>query len=207
MMLKGMTAQYLVRRTYKVKPGDTILFHAAAGGVGLIAEPMGEAARRDGDRHGRLDRRRRSSPAKNGCDHVDPLSRRGFRGAGEGDHRRSRCQVVYDGVGKDTFPASLDCLQPLGMFVSFGSASGPIDAFNIGAAGPEGLALRDAPDAVHLHRADGQTSRRWRRDLFGVVTSGAVKIPVHHRVKLSDAADAHRALEGRQTTGATVMTP
>ena len=114
--------------------------------------------------------------------------------------------MVYDGVGKATFPASLDCLKPFGTFASFGSASGPIDAFNIGILAQKGSLYATRP-TLNTHTATREGLEEIAASLFAVVKSGAVKIPVHHRAKLSEAADAHRALEGRQTTGATVLLP
>jgi NADPH2:quinone reductase len=116
------------------------------------------------------------------------------------------CDVVYDGVGKATFPASLDCLKPFGMFVSFGSASGPIDAFNIGILAAKGSLYATRP-TLNTHTARRETLDEITASLFEAVKSSAVKIAIHHRLHLSEAADAHRALEGRQTTGATIMIP
>ena len=205
MMLKGLTAQYLLRRTYRVEPGFTVLFHAAAGGVGLIAcqwakhlgctviGTVGSQEKADLARH-------------NGCDHVILYRQEDFVARVKEITGGHGCEVVYDGVGKDTFPASLECLKPFGMFVSFGSSSGPIDAFNIGILGQKGSLYATRP-TLFTHIARRETLDAMAADLFQVVSSGAVKIPVHHRAKLSEAAEVHRALEGRQTTGATVMTP
>ena len=132
MMLKGMTAEYLLRRTYKVRKGDTILVHAAAGGVGLILCQWAQGARRDGDRHGGLRRRRPQLAKKNGARHIILYREEDFVKRVAEITKGKKCQVVYDGVGKATFPGSLDCLAPLGTFVSFGNASGPIDAFSLG---------------------------------------------------------------------------
>jgi NADPH:quinone reductase len=205
MMLKGLTAQYLLRRTYRVEPGFTILFHAAAGGVGLIAcqwakhlgctviGTVGSEAKADLAR-------------QNGCDHVILYRQEDFVARVKEITGGAGCEVVYDGVGKDTFPGSLDCLKPFGMFVSFGASSGPIDAFNLGILGQKGSLYATRP-TLFTHIARRETLDAMAAELFQVVASGAVKIPVHHRAKLSEAADVHRALEGRQTTGATVMTP
>ncbi|HEY8383553.1 MAG TPA: quinone oxidoreductase [Microvirga sp.] len=205
MMLKGLTAQYLLRRTFPVKPGHTILFHAAAGGVGLIAcqwakhlgcTVIGTVGSRDKEALAR----------ENGCDHVifyreeDFVSRVKEITGGEG------CDVVYDGVGRSTFPGSLDCLKPFGMFASFGSSSGAIDAFNIGLLAQKGSLFATRP-TLFTHIAKRETLVEMAADLFSVVRDGHVRIPVHSRVALADAAEAHRALEARETTGATVLVP
>ena len=150
-MLKGMTAQYLLRRTYKVGPETTLLFHAAAGGVGLIACQWASGTRRDGDRHRRL--------VRQGADRAGPWlppchqhARGRPRRQGDGLHRRQGVDVVYDSIGKDTFPASLDCLKPLGLWVSFGTVVGAGAAVQHRASVAEGLALRHAPWASDLYR-------------------------------------------------------
>jgi NADPH2:quinone reductase len=205
MMLKGLTAQYLLRRTYKVKPGDTILFHAAAGGVGLIAcqwaKHLGCTV------IGTVGSAEKAELAKqNGCDHVILYREENFAERVKEITKGGLCEVVYDGVGKATFPGSLDCLKPFGMFASFGSSSGPIDAFNIGLLAQKGSLFATRP-TLFTHTAKREVLDEMAADLFSVVTSGAVKIPVHARAKLSEAADVHRRLAGRETTGATVMYP
>jgi NADPH2:quinone reductase len=205
MMLKGLTAQYLLRRTFPVKAGQTILFHAAAGGVGLIAcqwarhlgcTVIGTVGSRDKEALAR----------ENGCHHVIVYREEDFAARVKEITRGELCDVVYDGVGKSTFPGSLDCLKPFGMFVSFGSASGPIEAFNIGLLAQKGSLFATRP-TLFTHTAKRETLVEMAADLFDVVQGGHVKIPVHSRLKLSAAADAHRALEARQTTGATVLLP
>jgi NADPH2:quinone reductase len=205
MMLKGMTVQYLLRRTFAVKPGDTILFHAAAGGVGLIATQW--AKHLGATVIGTAGSPEKAELAKrNGADHVilyreeDVAKRVREITGGEG------VPVVYDGVGKATFMGSLDSLKPFGVLVSFGSASGPIDAFNIGVLAQKGSLYVTRP-TLNTHTAKRETLEEISGDLFKVVSSGAVKIPIHARAKLAEAADVHRALEGRETTGATVMHP
>jgi len=203
MMLKGMTAQYLLRRTFRVERGHTILFHAAAGGVGLI---LTQWARHLGATIiGTVGSPDKVELAKaNGCDHVilyrdeDFVARVREITGGKG------CEVVYDGVGKATFPASLDCLKPFGMFASFGSASGPIDAFNIGILAQKGSLYATRP-TLFTHLAKREDVVAMAQELFDVVASGAVKIPINARFALKDAAAAHRALESRATTGATVL--
>jgi NADPH:quinone reductase len=205
MMLKGLTAQYLLRRTFAVKPGDVILFHAAAGGVGLIAcqwakhlgcTVIGTVGSHEKERLAR----------ENGCDHVILYRDEDFAKRVKEITKGEGCDVVYDGVGKATFPASLDCLKPFGLFASFGAASGPIDAFNIGLLAQKGSLYATRP-TLFTHIAKRETLDAMAADLFAVVTSGAVKIPVHARAKLADAAQVHRSLEGRETTGATVLLP
>ena len=205
MMLKGMTAQYLLHRTYRVKAGDTILFHAAAGGVGLIAcrwakhlgaTVIGTAGSEEKAKLAR----------ENGCDHVIQYRQEDFVARVRDITGGKLCDVVYDGVGKATFPGSLDCLKPFGLFVSFGSASGPIDAFNIGILAQKGSLYATRP-TLTTHIATREGLDEISSSLFDAVKRGAVKIAINKRARLSEAADVHRALEGRQTTGATIMRP
>ena len=205
MMLKGMTVQYLLRRTFAVKPGDTILFHAAAGGVGLIATQW--AKHLGATVIGTVGSQEKAELAKqNGCDHVilyreeDVAKRVREITGGEG------VPVVYDGVGEATFQGSLDSLKPFGVLVSFGSASGPIEAFNLGILAQKGSLYVTRPTLM-THMAKRETLDEIAKDLFDVVSRGAVKIPIHSRRKLSEAEAVHRALEGRETTGATIMHP
>jgi NADPH2:quinone reductase len=205
MMLKGLTAQYLLRRTFPVQAGQTILFHAAAGGVGLIAcqwaKHLGCTVIGTVGSEDKADLAR-----ENGCDHVILYRQEDFAARVKEITEGEGCDVVYDGVGKATFPASLDCLKPFAYFVSFGSASGPVDAFNIGILAQKG-SLYAARPTLGTHVAKRENLIAMADDLFSVVKNGHVKIPVHSRVGLAQAADAHRALESRQTTGATVLKP
>jgi len=205
MMLKGLTAQYLLRRTFKAQPGHTILFHAAAGGVGLIAcqwakhlgcTVIGTVGSHDKEALAR----------ENGCDHVIFYREEDFAARVKEITKGELCDVVYDGVGKATFPGSLDCLKPFGMFASFGSASGPIDAFNIGLLAQKGSLFATRP-TLFTHIAKREVLNEMAADLFAVVEGGHVQVPVHRHMKLSEAAEAHRALESRATTGATVLLP
>ncbi|HEX2727214.1 MAG TPA: quinone oxidoreductase [Beijerinckiaceae bacterium] len=205
MMLKGMTAQYLLHRTYRVKPGDTILFHAAAGGVGLIAcrwakhlgaTVIGTAGSEEKAKLAR----------ENGCDHVIQYREEDFVARVKEITGGKLCDVVYDGVGKATFPGSLDCLKPFGLFASFGSASGAIDAFNIGILAQKGSLYVTRP-TLTTHIATREGLDEISSSLFDAVRRGAVKIAINKRARLSEAAEVHRALEGRQTTGATIMRP
>src|SRR4029077_14903741 len=186
MMLKGMTVQYLVNRTYKVEKGTVCLIHAAAGGVGLIAcqwaNHLGATV------IGTVGSKEKAELAKkNGCHHTILYRDEDFVAKVKEISSGKRCDVVYDGVGKATFPASLDCLRPLGYFVSFGSASGQIEAFNIGILNQKGSLFATRPSLGHYvaKREDLVASAN---DLFKVVESGAVKIAIHARVPLKDAA-------------------
>ena len=205
MMLKGLTAEYLLRRTYRVQPGDAILFHAAAGGVGLIATQW--AKHLGATVIGTVGSPEKAELARaHGCDHVILYRDEDFAArvreitGGEG------VAAVYDGVGKATFPASLDCLRPFGVFASFGSASGPIEAFDIGLLAGKGSLYATRP-TLFTHTAKRETLDAMAAELFAVVASGAVKIPIHARERLADAVKVHTDLAGRQTTGATVMIP
>lgn len=205
MMLKGLTTQYLLRQTYVVKPGDTILFHAAAGGVGLIA---GQWAKHLGATViGTVGGPDKMQLAKDhGYDYVIDYKNEDFAARVKEITGGKLCPVVYDGVGKATFPASLDCLRPRGLFVSFGNASGPVDAFNIGLLAQKGSLYATRP-TLFGYAGTRETLVAMAKDLFDVVASGAVKIPVHHSFALKDVAEAHKALESRKTTGATVLIP
>jgi NADPH2:quinone reductase len=205
MMLKGMTAEYLLHRTYKVKRGDAILVHAAAGGTGLIlcqwAKHLGATV------IGTVGSPEKAKLAKkNGCHHTilyreeDFVSRVREITGGKG------VPVVYDGVGKDTFLKSLDCISPFGVMVSFGNASGAVEPVNLGLLGPKGSLFVTRPTLfTHLGQPGGL--RSMARNLFKVVGDGVVKIPVTNSWPLKDAAEAHKALEGRQTTGSGVLVP
>lgn len=205
MMLKGLTAQYLLRRTYRVEPGDTILFHAAAGGVGLIATQW--AKHLGATVIGTVGSPEKAELARaHGCDHVILYRDEDFAARVREITGGTGVPVVYDGVGRATFPASLDCLRPFGLFASFGAASGPVDAFDIGLLAQKGSLYATRP-TLFTHTANRESLDAMAEDLFAVVASGAVKIPVHARSRLADAAQVHRDLAGRQTTGATVMIP
>ncbi len=205
MMLKGMTAEYLLRRTYKVKPGDTILVHAAAGGVGLILCQWGKALGATvigtvgSEDKGKL-------ALANGADHVIYYRKEDFAARVKEITKGELCHVVYDGIGKTTFPASLDCLRPLGMFASFGSASGQIEAFNINILQTKGSLFATRP-TLNTYAAKRADLLDIAKHLFEVVGSGKVKIPINQTYKLKDAVKAHQDLEGRNTTGSTILVP
>src|SRR5215468_6116287 len=205
MMLKGMTVQYLVRQTYKVKKGDNVLIHAAAGGVGLIACQW--ANHLGANVIGTVGSKEKAELAKkNGCHHVILYKDEDFVAKVKDITGGKLCDVVYDGVGKTTFPGSLDCLKPLGMFASFGSASGPIEAFNIGILAQKGSLFATRP-TLNTYTATREDLLATAKDLFDVVGSGAVKIPVNQKYPLKDAQKAHRDLEGRGTTGSSILLP
>lgn len=203
-MLKGMTVQYLLKRTYTVKKGETILFHSAAGGVGLIA---GQWAKHLGATViGTVGSDDKIALARSrGYDHVINLRTgswvdrvREIAGGG--------LPVVYDSVGKDTWNGSLDCLRPRGMMVSFGNSSGAVPPFEPGILSAKGSLYLTRPTLAHYiaTRAELQETAD---DLFDVIAKGVVTIEINQRFKLADARDAHEALHSRQTTGATILTP
>lgn len=204
-MLKGLTAQYLLRRTWRVRKGDWILVHAAAGGVGLLLTQWGRAlgAKVIGvvgsDAKAALARR-------HGCHHVlvmdgAPLAPR-VRALTKG----RGVAVVYDSVGKDTFFDSLDSLRPLGMMVTYGNASGPPPTFGAGELARRGSLFLTRP-SLFAYIAERSDLEAAARELFGVIRSGKVKVRVGQRYALADAAAAHRDLEARRTTGSTVLVP
>jgi NADPH:quinone reductase len=205
MMLKGQTVQYLLNRTYKVEKGTVCLIHAAAGGVGLIASQW--ANHLGATVIGTVGSKDKVELAKNnGCHHVILYREENFAARVKEITGGKLCDVVYDGIGKDTFPASLDCLRPMGYFVSFGSASGQIDAFNINILQAKGSLFATRPTLNH-YAAKRDDLMSISKDLFEKVGSGAVKIPVNQKYALKDAAQAHRDMEGRQTTGSTILIP
>src|SRR5271169_7244848 len=182
MMLKGMTVEYLVRRTFKVAKGTTVLMHAAAGGVGLIlcqwanhlgANVIGTVGSKD----------KAALAHANGCHHTILYRDEDFVARVKEITGGKLCDVVYDGIGKATFPGSLDCLRPLGMFVSFGSASGPIDAFNISILAGKGSLFATRP-TLNTYTASREDLVATANDLFAVVASGGVKIPVNQKYPL-----------------------
>jgi NADPH2:quinone reductase len=204
-MLKGMTAQYLLKRTYPVKAGETILFHSAAGGVGLIACQWAKAL--GVTVIGTVGSEEKIALAKeNGCAHVlnsrDPEWPRQVRALTGG----KGVPVVYDSIGKDTFAGSLDALAVRGMLVSFGNSSGAVPAFEPGILSAKGSLYVTRPTLASYTR-DAQELQETADDLFAAMASGAVKIAVHQRFKLSEARKAHEALHSRATIGATVLIP
>jgi NADPH2:quinone reductase len=204
-LLKGMTAQYLLKRTFKVEPGQTILFHSAAGGVGLIAAQW--ARHLGATVIGTVGSDDKIELAKaHGCDQVlnlrmdDWVARVRELTNGEG------VPVVYDSVGKDTFVGSLDCLALRGTMVSFGNSSGAVPAFEPALLSAKGSLYLTRPTLFHYTRTPRELQET-AADLFAAIASGAVKIRVNQRFALKDARAAHEALQSRKTTGATVLIP
>lgn len=204
MMLKGMTAQYLLRRTYKVQPGDTILFHAAAGGVGLIAcqwakhlgaTTIGTVGSPD----------KAKLAAAHGCHHTVLYRDVDFVAATKAIIAEG-VPVVYDSVGKDTFLKSLDCLRPLGLLASFGQSSGPVEPLNTGLLAAKGSLYVTRP-TLFTYIAKKPDLVATANDLFDVVAKGIVKIETTGEYALKDAARCHADLEGRKTTGSVVLIP
>ncbi|HEY5598685.1 MAG TPA: quinone oxidoreductase [Kiloniellales bacterium] len=205
MMMQGMTVQYLIRRTYPVKKGETVLFHAAAGGVGLIAcqwlKHLGATI------IGTVGSPEKAALAKaHGCTHTIDYRREDFVArvkeltSGEG------VPVVYDSVGKDTFEGSLKCLRPMGLMVNFGNASGPVPPFELGRLAALGSLYITRPTLM-TYAAKRADLLAIAKDLFDVVTSGAVKIEINQTYPLAETAQAHRDLEARKTTGSTILLP
>ncbi len=205
MLLKGMTAQYLLRQVYKVGKGDTILVHAAAGGVGLIlcqwANALGATV------IGTV-----SSPAKaklakaNGCHHVIDYTQKDFVKEVARITKGALLPVVYDAIGAATFPASLDCLRPRGLFVSYGNSSGPVPPFSPALLAQKGSLYMTRP-TLFTFVSTAKALRKAAKDLFKVVKKGKVNISVNHRYPLADAAKAHEDLVLRKTTGSIVLIP
>ncbi len=205
MMLQGMTVHYLIRRTYRVKKGDAVLFHAVAGGVGLIAcqwlkrlgaTVIGTVGTEEKDELARA----------HGCTHVVNYQSEDFAERVKEITDGAGVRVVYDSVGKDTFEGSLSCLAPMGMLVTFGNSSGPVPPFDLGRLSALGSLFITRPTLMTYTatRKDLETSAN---ELFEAVLSGAVKIEVNQTYPLSETAMAHRDLEARKTTGSTVLLP
>lgn len=205
MMLQGLTAAYLLRRTYRVQAGDSVLIHAAAGGVGLIACQWAKAL--GATVIGTVGSAAKGELARaHGCDHVINYSSENFTQrvreitGGEG------VPVVYDGVGKDTFMGSLDCLRPQGMMVSYGNASGPVPPVDLLLLSQKGSLFITRPTLMS-YTAKREDLLALGAELFAVVASGQVKVEVNQRYALKDAAQAQRDLEARKTTGSTILLP
>lgn len=203
MMLKGLTVQYLIRQTYRVKAGETILLHAAAGGVGLI---LGQWARHLGATViGTVGSEEKAKLAKaHGCAHTINYASEDFVARVKEITGGKMVPVVYDSVGKDTFMKSLDCLAPLGLVASFGQSSGSVEPFNLGVLAQKGSLYVTRP-TLATYGAKRENLVAMAKELFDVVQSGAVKIEVHQTYPLRDAAKAHAELAARKTTGSTVL--
>ncbi len=205
MMLQGLTAAYLLRKTYRVQAGDAVLIHAAAGGVGLIACQWAKAL-------GATVIGTVGSPAKaelaraHGCNHVIDYTTENFTQRVRDITGGEGVPVVYDGVGKDTFMGSLDSLRPMGMMVSYGNASGPVPPVDLILLSQKGSLFITRP-TIMSYTAKRADLLELGRELFEVVASGQVRIEVLQRYALKDAAQAHRDLEARKTTGSTILLP
>jgi NADPH2:quinone reductase len=205
MMLQGMTVEYLFRRTYPLRGGETILFHAAAGGVGLIACQWARAL--GVTMIGTVGSDEKAELAKaHGCVHTINYNKENFVERVREITEGRGVPVVYDSIGKDTFLGSLDCLAPLGMMVSFGSASGPVPPFSLNELASRGSLFVTRP-TVFSYTATRADLEEIAADLFRMVESKKVKIDIHQRYMLKDVAQAHRDLESRKTTGSTILLP
>ena len=203
MMLQGMTVRYLLRETYKVGPDTVMLFHAAAGGVGLIACQWAKAL--GATIIGTVSSKEKAGLARaNGCTHVIDYKTENFVERVKEITGGRGCDVAYDSVGRDTFPGSLECLKPKGLWVSFGNASGPVPPFELTALKGSLFATRPTLFAYTAERSELVANAT---DLFQMVTSGKLKIAVNHTYALADAAQAHRDLEARKTTGSIILVP
>ena len=205
MMLKGMTVRYLLRATYKVQAGETILLHAAAGGVGQIlsqwAKALGVTV------IGTVGSEAKIAEAKaQGCDHVINYSTENVVARVKDITGGKGVPVVYDGVGQSTLMTSLDCLRPRGLLVSFGNASGPVKAFDLGLLAARGSLYVTRPTLMSYTSSD-EDLKETADDLVNMVAAGKVKIPVNQHYALADAVKAHQDLESRKTTGTTVLLP
>jgi NADPH2:quinone reductase len=204
-LLKGMTARYLLRETFKVGPGHTILFHAAAGGVGQIATQWAKAL--GATVIGTVGSAEKAEIASRlGCDHVINYREENFVDRVLAITGGAKLDVVYDSVGNDTFPGSLDCLKRRGLWVSFGQSSGPVPPFNIGILNQKGSLFATRP-SLGGYISEPFELAETAADLFDVLQSGKVVVAEPQTFRLADAAEAHRALEGRKTSGSVVLVP
>jgi NADPH:quinone reductase len=205
MMLQGLTVEYLFHRTVQLKAGDTILFHAAAGGVGLIACQWARAL--GVNMIGTVGSDAKAKLARDaGCAHVINYNTENFVERVAEITKGEKVSVVYDSIGADTFTGSLDCLRPLGMMVSFGSASGPVPPFSLNELAARGSLFITRP-TLFSYAAKRADLEAMAGRLFDMVASGKVKIDIHQTYKLADAAQAHIDLESRKTTGSTILLP
>ncbi|GAA4347710.1 quinone oxidoreductase [Variovorax defluvii] len=207
MMLKGMTVQYLLKKTLPaegLQPGDFVLFHAAAGGVGLIACQWAKALGLKLIGTAGTDAKCQLA-LEHGAAHAINYSKENFAERVKEITGGQGVKVVYDSVGKDTFEGSLDCLRPFGLLAIFGNGSGPVPAFNLGLLASKGSLYVTRP-TLFSHMATRERTQAMADDLFAVVESGAVKIPIAQRYRLADVQQAHRDLEARKTTGCTILT-
>jgi len=203
--LRAMTVEYLLNRTYKCKPGDTILFHAAAGGVGLIASQWCRAIGVNmigtvgsGDK-GKL-------ALEHGCKHVINYNTENFVERVKEITGGKKVPVVYDSVGKDTWPASLDCLQPLGLMVSFGNSSGPVTGVDLGILAAKG-SLYVTRQTLMAYTSSRATTEEMANNVFNMMKDGKIDLAARQTYSLADAAQAHRDLEARKTVGGVILVP
>ncbi|MFN4141261.1 quinone oxidoreductase family protein [Aestuariivirga sp.] len=205
MMLKGMTVRYLLRATYKLQPGETILLHAAAGGVGQILSQWAKAL--GATVIGTVGSEEKVAAARaHGCDHVINYSTENTVARVKEITGGKGVPVVYDGVGQATLMTSLDCLKPRGLLVSFGNASGPVKSLDLGLLAARGSLYVTRPTLM-TYTASDEDLKETAEDLVQMVASGKVKIPVNQRYALADVVQAHRDLESRRTTGTTILIP
>ena len=205
MMLQGLTVNYLLTDSYKVQAGDTVLFHAAAGGVGLIAmqwlKLLGATV------IGTVGSEEKAALAKSyGCDHTILYTKEDFVARTKELTNGKGVNVVYDSIGKDTFMQSLDCIKPRGMMVTYGNASGPVPPIDVGILGVKG-SLKLTRPTVMTYAHDRSLLEPMSADLFDKVINGKIKIEINQRYQLQDAAQAHHDLEDRKTTGSTIFLP
>jgi len=204
-LLQGMTVQYLLKRTFPLKAGDTILFHAAAGGIGLIACQWARAL--GVNLIGTVGSKEKGELAKaHGAAHVINYNTENFVERVKDITGGAKVPVVYDSIGKDTFTGSLDCLAPRGLMVSFGNSSGPVPAFTLNELVSRGSLYITRPTLV-TYTATREDLEATAKDLFDMVTSGKIEAVIGQRFALAQATDAHRALEARTTTGSTILLP
>lgn len=205
LMLKGLTVWYLLHKTFKVEPGHRVLIHAAAGGIGLLACQWAKAL----GAHviGTVSTKAKADLAlSNGCDHVINYAEEDFVARVKQISRNELCDVVYDGVGKTTFPGSLACIRPRGLFVSFGNASGPVSAFSLAELNNHGSLFATRPK-LNDYVSTRKELLEGADTLFSAVIEGKLHVPINHAYALKDAARAHADLESRATTGASILKP
>ena len=205
LMLKGLTVWFLLHKTFKVEPGHRVLIHAAAGGIGLIACQWAKAL--GANVIGTVSTRAKADLAlANGCDHVINYAEEDFAARVKQISRNELCDVVYDGVGKTTFPGSLACIKPRGLFVSFGNASGPVPPFSIAELNNHGSLFATRPK-LNDYTSTRKELLEGADTLFSAVIDGKLHVPINHAYALKDATKAHTDLESRVTTGASILKP
>ena len=205
LMLKGMTVWYLLHKTFKVEPGHRVLIHAAAGGIGLLACQWAKAL--GANVIGTVSTKQKADLAMaNGCDHVILYKDEDFVARVKQISRNELCDVVYDSVGKDTFPGSLSCLRPRGLFVSFGNASGAVPPFSIADLNAHGSLFATRPK-LNDYTATRKDLTEGADTVFSAVLNGTLHVPINHAYALKDAQKAHRDLESRATVGSSILKP